>query len=395
MNIAVFFEQQLKSGGGFQQSLSVVELLSKYNRKKYNFIIYTNHRDNINILKKYNIRIKFFKINKIRKLILLIRRFLILNNIFHFKTLNYIEKQLFCDKIDICYFLAPSKIPFFLEKLNYVFTVWDLSHRDMPEFPEVRDNFEFEKRELIYQNLIKKAFAIIADSKVGKNNIMRRYTIDENRVYVAPFLPSKQTSEMKKNIDIRKIFQLNYKYIFYPAQFWAHKNHIYILDSLKILNDKYGKRITAVFIGSDKGNLSYILDYAKRLGIQSQIHYLGFVREEYYANLFQNSLALVMPTYFGPTNIPPLEAFKLEVPVFYSDLPEFRADLGDAVFYFDLKNPKDLAYKLNLLINNKLNIDEKINLGKQHLDKWMDKDYWLILEEIFDNYYIRHKCWKS
>ena len=49
-----------------------------------------------------------------------------------------------------------------------------------------------------------------------------------------------------------------------------------------------------------------------------------------------------MPTYFGPTNIPPLEAFKLNVPVIYSDLPGLRDQVKGAALLVDLNDQKAL-----------------------------------------------------
>ena len=50
-----------------------------------------------------------------------------------------------------------------------------------------------------------------------------------------------------------------------------------------------------------------------------------------------------MPTYFGPTNIPPLEAFALGVPVLYSDLPGLKDQVGDSALLLDLNNPESMA----------------------------------------------------
>ena len=61
-----------------------------------------------------------------------------------------------------------------------------------------------------------------------------------------------------------------------------------------------------------------------------------------------------MPTYFGPTNIPPLEAFKINVPVLYSDLPGLRDQVGKAAMLIDLKKPESLASNLKKLLNSKL-----------------------------------------
>ena len=54
-----------------------------------------------------------------------------------------------------------------------------------------------------------------------------------------------------------------------------------------------------------------------------------------------------MPSYFGPTNLPPIEAFKLGVPVFYPDLPGMREYVGNAAILIDLNNPKSFVYTCN------------------------------------------------
>ena len=69
---------------------------------------------------------------------------------------------------------------------------------------------------------------------------MKRFNIRENRIKVLPVLPSLQIEEFdqdikKKDIDIKVNYSIPGDYIFYPAQFWPHKNHIYILRGLKKL----------------------------------------------------------------------------------------------------------------------------------------------------------------
>ena len=33
------------------------------------------------------------------------------------------------------------------------------------------------------------------------------------------------------------------KYIFYPAQFWSHKNHVNLLLAMQLLGEKYGLKL--------------------------------------------------------------------------------------------------------------------------------------------------------
>ena len=90
--------------------------------------------------------------------------------------------------VDLVYFISPSSWSNYLEHLNYIITIWDLCHRDEPEFPEVYKNRVFEKREIDINKCLKRAIAIIADSELGRENIVRRYLIDYSRVYIVPLV---------------------------------------------------------------------------------------------------------------------------------------------------------------------------------------------------------------
>jgi len=57
----------------------------------------------------------------------------------------------------LVYFLAPNLISQGLSNIPYVFTLWDLGHLDTLEFPETAYNREFEIRENIYLNSLKKS----------------------------------------------------------------------------------------------------------------------------------------------------------------------------------------------------------------------------------------------
>ena len=59
------------------------------------------------------------------------------------------------------------------------------------------------------------------------------------------------------------------------------------------------------------------------------------------AALYRNAAALVMASYFGPTNLPPLEAWAVGTPVIYPEA--FAAQAGDAAMLFDYDDPVTLA----------------------------------------------------
>ena len=199
---------------------------------------------------------------------------------------------------------------------------------------------------------------------------------------------------MKDSIDIKKIYNIKNDYIFYPAQFWAHKNHMYILKAIKILREKKNIDLDVVFSGSNRGNLEYILKKAKEFGVDDLIHYAGFVPNNQIPSLYKQSLSLVMPTYLGPTNIPPLEAFFYNTSVCYSDKPSFREQVGDAVFYMDLKDPHSLVENIITIKNNKELVDYKLQKGLEILASWTEEDFYKSLIKIFEEYQYIRDAWE-
>ena len=136
------------------------------------------------------------------------------------------------------------------------------------------------------------------------------------------------------------------------------------------------------------------MDKAKEFKIDDLIHYIGFVPNEEIPSLYKQSLSLVMPTYLGPTNIPPLEAFAYETPVCYSDTPSFREQVGDSVFFMDLKDPYSLVKNILTIQNDKQIIEEKKEKGLQVLKNWTEEDFYKKLLNIFNEYKYVRELWK-
>lgn len=402
MNIGVIIDSKIQSGGGFQYALSISLLLNKHKNEKYNFIFFTTAKENISLLEKNNIEAIYLNLSKFDEFLSYIRRntliYEILDKIKICRTVK-IDRILKRYNIDLIYFVSPSGLSRVTEDCNYIFTMWDLCHRDFVEFPEVYMNREFEKRENLYKKVLPKAVKIIAESDLGRLNIIRRYNIDETRVISMPMWPSNSVNISQEEydynyIDIKKKYDIDGEYIFYPAQFWAHKNHIYILEGLKILDEKYNIKINAVFSGSDYGNLEFLFKKVKELELEGRIYFIGFVANEEIPYLYKQALALVMPTYFGPTNIPPLEAFKLKCPVLYSDLPGLKEQVQDAALLLDLTKPENLAINLLKIMGNDPLIEKLILNGVHKLLEVDEEDIWLCQKAIFDDYVVKLKCWK-
>ena len=401
IRLGVIFDQQVKSGGGYQQALSSALLTQKLPKELVDVVFFTLFEENVAILATYGIKAEVINLSFFEKLRNKFRDKI--TNKYFFELIKKVEeyspfeKKLNKYKIDLVYFLSPICFQQSLEKLNYVTTLWDLCHRDNPEFPEVRLSREFEYRDENYEKILSRASAIIVDSDLGKMNAAHRYGIDLERIHILPFQPAEATRSetdliTSQKLKINEKFKVD-KYVFYPAQFWAHKNHVYLLEGLFILEQRYGLKISAIFSGDDKGNKKRVENHAKKLKLEDRIHFVGFVKNEEIVELYRQSIALVMPSYFGPTNLPPLEAFQLGVPVLYSDQPGLRDQVGDAALLMDLKDPNSMALHLKQLIENKQLREQLIKLGHARLKHFDSYDRVEILKNIIQDFRWRRFCW--
>jgi glycosyltransferase involved in cell wall biosynthesis len=241
-----------------------------------------------------------------------------------------IKKILEKEKIDLVWLPGPFELDV---SLPYIFTVWDIGHRVIPYFPEVNDNEQWESRERIYTKMLYRASYIFTGNETGKREILENYPMNSEKIRVVPF-PT-PTVFLNRFSSVSNVsISIEIPYIFYPAQFWAHKNHIVLLETIKYLRANDYK-IHCYFSGSDQGNMPYIKSKIKEYGLEEYIHILGFVDSDTLIYLYKNALALAFVSFLGPNNLPPIEAISLGCPVIISNIPGHIEQMGDAAIMVD------------------------------------------------------------
>ena len=248
------------------------------------------------------------------------------------------------------YYSGPLPFEF---NLPYVMPVHDLQHRLHPEFPEVSENGEWEQREFLFRNGIQGASVVLVDSEVGKQDVLTFYSehgARSDRIAILPFLPAAYhhaaVSDAEK-LRVRATYNLPARFLFYPAQFWPHKNHRRIVEAIAEARDR-GLIIHAVFCGSAteairQATMQEVVAVAQKRGVADQIRLLGYVPNEDMSPLYAQAVALIMPTFFGPTNIPVVEAWASGCPVLTSDIRGIREQVGDAALLVDPRSVQSIT----------------------------------------------------
>jgi len=235
---------------------------------------------------------------------------------------------------------------------------------------------------------------IIVDEEAGKEDVIQFYNVREEKVFVLPFVPPKINRVSKVGLkSIQDKYKIPQDYLFYPAQFWPHKNHVAILKAINIIKEEHNIDIPAVFTGSDKVNLSYIKKLTYELGLKKQVFFLGYVPDEDIPPLYKAALALVMPTYFGPSNLPVYEAFSYQCPVITSDIRGIREQVGDAGILVDPRKFKALSEAILKLYKDRSLRESLVINGTKKIKSWTGKDYIENFIKIIGSFSSKRLCW--
>ena len=227
--IGVVLELPLEVGGGFQQSLNDIMWLREWaGSADIDVVVFTTLPRNIPILADLGIQAELLRIGLFDRLFLFLKYSGVFDLLqYALRTSPPFEKRLIRNDIDIVYFTTTSNWHLVLYKLPFIITIFDGCHRDTPEFDEVREFAEFERREVVFRSASTKAALVIANAPEIIDTLCRRYAMERDRAVCIPFSPSPYVSRSTANDDqdaaILQKYGLEPNYLFYPAQFWSHK----------------------------------------------------------------------------------------------------------------------------------------------------------------------------
>jgi glycosyltransferase involved in cell wall biosynthesis len=259
--------------------------------------------------------------------------------------------------------------------------IFDLMHRYERQFPEVSSKGVYHIRERHYRKTCRHSRGVLVDSEVGKRHVLESYPIAAGKVHVLPFVPPQHIHDPVSE----GIFpDLPSKFIFYPAQFWEHKNHKRLVQASAFVRKKCPD-FNLVFVGSRKNAYDSTVESVRALELSGNIHFLGYVPDSQMPALYRKARAMIMPTFFGPTNIPPLEAIAVGCPVAVSNIYGMPHQLGDAALYFNPTSVDEMAAAMDALWTDDRLCDRLRTRGLRRASEWTQGHFNLRFQEIIEN----------
>ncbi len=305
----------------------------------------------------------------------------------HFSTIKLLRKL----KPDLILEPVATGISI-LTDIPTIVAIHDIEHRTRPKFKEITAKGIWEHREYLYSQITPRAFRILVDSQTGKEDLIRFYKVPSQKLVILPFLPPSYL-EPKPSISLIKSvsakFNLPKDYIFYGAKFWPHKNHLNLVKAIGILKKQGLTKLHLVLSGTKDADFSSyprVAEEIKKQKLSEKVHFLGYLSGSELSVVYKKALALVMPTFLGPTNIPVYEAWLMGTPVIYSDIRGPRDQLGDAGLLIDPKSPSAIAKQIKKIYKDEKLRRTLINRGYRRLRRWTPSDFSVKLKETIADF---------
>jgi glycosyltransferase involved in cell wall biosynthesis len=234
--------------------------------------------------------------------------------------------------IDLMHFTFQAA---FTTSLPSVYQPWDLQHVHLPEFFSEADR---RWRDVTYKAFCEQARLVVVASSWTKQDLVDRYGIDARKIAVVgvPAVTSAYETPAPEALEqVRHAFSLPPRFIYFPAQTWAHKNHLRLLAALRMLRDERGMDVRLVCTGAQNAHFRRIQAEVRRLGLHRNVQFIGFVDPVQVRALYVLARAMVFPSLFEGWGLPVLEAFEAGLPVACSTVTSLPDLAGDAALLFD------------------------------------------------------------
>jgi glycosyltransferase involved in cell wall biosynthesis len=284
------------------------------------------------------------------------------------------------EKCDLWIFPSQDAVSYQLTVPALV-TILDLAHRYARRFPESASRFEYLIREQTYKNICHWAKGVLVDSQAGRRQVAESYSIPLDCIHTLSYVAPHYMHASETPAGFASRYRLPAKYIFYPAQFWEHKNHKNLLKAVASLKNDL-PALKLVLAGSKKNAYDGVASMVHDLHLSEDVLFLGYVPNEDMPELYRRARALVMPTYFGPTNIPPLEASIVGCPVAVSHVSSMPEQLGDSALVFDPDSVNEIADCIRRLWTDDILCTSLAETGKQQMARWGEREFNARLAEI-------------
>jgi glycosyltransferase involved in cell wall biosynthesis len=231
-------------------------------------------------------------------------------------------------------FVPAHTFPFFCPKL--IITIHGLEYENVPQVYSWRER---AKLRFLTKRNAKKADKIIVPSQFVKDDLIKFYRINPEKIFVVRHGIETQNSELKT--------QNSPKYILYLGGYHKRKNIEGFEKAYEILKNKYNIKQELILAGADK-----------------------YISEDEKWELLKNADVMVYPSLCEGFGFPPLEAQSAGVPVVCSNVSAMPETLKDSALLVNPYSPEETAEAIYRVLSDDNLRNELIKKGQENVKRF-------------------------
>ena len=157
------------------------------------------------------------------------------------------------------------------------------------------------------------------------------------------------------------------EYVLYPGGFDPRKNMDRAVEAFAALQKRHGHeeslRAVQLWIvcGLDSASKDGLLNRAKRLGLNGNVHLTGFVSNAALVELYQKARCLFFPSLYEGFGLPLLEGLACGLPAACSNTSSLPEVGGELAHYFDPYNVEEMADSLYQALQAPVDLQSRLN----------------------------------
>lgn len=304
---------------------------------------------------------------------------------------NFMARNL-ARKVEADLLFCPFTAPFYHQlNIPIVSVIYDLQSQYHPHFFSSEERYERKKH---FDEACQKAAKLVCISDfvnqtVKDNSQLAHDKIKTIHIRLAHRLPQLEKTKIAAYLKNHELTED--QFLLYPANFWAHKNHLMLFTAFNIYRTKHPQsKLKLVCTGADSEHKQFLLNAIKEMGLAQWIMLPGYLSDEEFASLVTSCRAIIFPSLYEGFGMPVLEAMAAGKPVLCSNLTSLPEVAGSAAVLFDPRKPEDIATAIQRIDQQPDLVQQLIQLGYERLAVFgtetdMAKEYLQVFHEAIQS----------
>ena len=250
------------------------------------------------------------------------------------------------DLLHVQYFIPP------MTPCPTVLTIHDLSFVVHPEFFSRRDRLLLQR---LVPRSIKRADRIITDMDVTKQDMVRIYDVDPERIEVIPLAADPRYGPLDRGRcreSVAKSFGIDGPFVLYVGTFQPRKNVEPLIRGYTLMREGSDLSHKLVLVGKPKHQYESVFEAIETSPFRDDIILTGFVEDDDLPVLYNAADVFVFPTLFEGFGLPVVEAMACGTPVITTNVSCLPDVSGEAAMLVDPNDPEAFATAMTNVLSD-------------------------------------------